>query len=239
MSHPVGISRQCRRTISRTRRRMRLRTTAPPIAFLILKPNRLSGNSFAFRKTVKWELVRRFPERYTASNSAFRTNLPAAAGLPALPGPAALAARPSRGHPCPPLFGREAMTSLLAACRQHLAPARRFHPGAKPVRLRAPPLARLISPFWQSNPPLSLRVAPEKSYPEPRLPPLAAFTPTRESTSLLARRGEGQANAGIAYREGKSDTPDYRAEHYWIAQNANCVAILFSQIRFFFTDLCE
>ena len=163
-SHPGAISRQCSRTISRTRRRIRLRTTAPPKAFLMLKPKRLSGRSFAFRKTVKWELARRFPARYTASNSAFRTSLPvlalAAAAVPA-----------SRGTSCPPLFRREAMTSLLAACRQYLPPACRFHPRAETVRFRAPPLARLIRPFWQSNPPLFLRVALDKSYPEAKSSP--------------------------------------------------------------------
>ena len=51
------------RTISRIRRRMRLRTTAPPNAFLMLKPKRLTGNWLARKKTVKWELDRRFPAR--------------------------------------------------------------------------------------------------------------------------------------------------------------------------------
>jgi hypothetical protein len=45
------------------RRRMRLRTTAPPSARLMLNPKRLCGCPFAFRKTVKWELERRFPLR--------------------------------------------------------------------------------------------------------------------------------------------------------------------------------
>src|ERR1700722_1967197 len=40
-SQPAPISSRCSRTISRTRRRMRLRTTAPPISFLMLNPNRL------------------------------------------------------------------------------------------------------------------------------------------------------------------------------------------------------
>jgi hypothetical protein len=42
---------------------MRFRATAPPSARLMLKPKRLSGRSFAFKNTVKWELERRFPLR--------------------------------------------------------------------------------------------------------------------------------------------------------------------------------
>ena len=63
MSHPAGISSRCSRAISRRRRRIRLRTTAPPRAFLILKPKRLCGRLFAITKAVKWELERRLPER--------------------------------------------------------------------------------------------------------------------------------------------------------------------------------
>jgi len=63
MSHPAGISNRWQRTTSRKRRRIRLRTTAPPRAFLMLKPKRLCGSSLARKKTVKWELERRFPAR--------------------------------------------------------------------------------------------------------------------------------------------------------------------------------
>ncbi len=63
MSHPAGISSRWQRTISRRRLRIRLRTTAPPRAFLMLKPNRLCGSALARKKTVKWELERRFPAR--------------------------------------------------------------------------------------------------------------------------------------------------------------------------------
>ena len=63
MSHPAGISSRWQRTTSRRRRRIRLRTTAPPRAFLMLKPKRLWGSSLARKKTVKWELERRFPAR--------------------------------------------------------------------------------------------------------------------------------------------------------------------------------
>jgi hypothetical protein len=138
MSHPAGISRRWQRTTSRTRRRMRLRTTAPPSAFLMLNPNRLCGSWFARRKIVKWEFERRFPARYTVSNSPRRTS------------------RASRGKSnAPRLFGREPMAALLAPRREHLAASCRFHARTESVRLGAPALARLISALWQSNPPFS------------------------------------------------------------------------------------
>src|SRR5713101_4966397 len=148
MSHPAGISNRWQRTTSRKRRRIRLRTTAPPRAFLILKPKRLCGSPLARKKTVKWELERRFPARYTASNSPRRTS------------------RASRGNrfPCalerpvgngfPELFGGEPMTSLLAARRQHFSAALRLHANAEAVRLGAPAASRLKCALWQNNPPL-------------------------------------------------------------------------------------
>jgi hypothetical protein len=136
MSHPADISRRWQRTISRTRRRMRLRTTAPPSAFLMLNPKRLCGSWFARRKTVKWEFERRFPARYTASNSPRRTS------------------RASRGKSRrSALFGSEPMTALLATRRKHLAASCGLHARTETVRLGAPALARLISALWQSNPP--------------------------------------------------------------------------------------
>src|SRR5271156_4455323 len=140
MSHPAGISMRWQRTISRIRRRMRLRTTAPPSAFLMLKPKRLTGNWLARKKTVKWELERRFPARYTASKSPRRTS------------------RASRGKSKRPgSLGREAMTSLLAARCENLAAAFGLHPNAEPVRLGASAFARLIGALRQSNPPLVIR----------------------------------------------------------------------------------
>jgi hypothetical protein len=136
MSHPTGISKRWQRTISRIRRRMRLRTTAPPRAFLMLKPKRLCGSWFTRKNTVKWELERRFPVLYTASNSPRRTNR-AARGKSRRPG----------------LLGREAMASLLAAGRQHLAATLRLHARAKSVRFGAPASARLIGSLRQSDPP--------------------------------------------------------------------------------------
>lgn len=120
---------------------MRLRTTAPPSAFLMLKPKRLSGSRFARKKTVKWEFERRLPVRYTASNSPRRT------------------IRAVRGNSRPSgLLGREPMASLLAARRQHLAASDGLHAYAKSVCLRSPPFVRLICSLWQSNPPCFLRL---------------------------------------------------------------------------------
>src|ERR1700731_3623190 len=104
--------------ISRTRRRMRLRNTAPPNVFLMLNPKRLAGRPFARQNTVKCEFDRRFPARYTASNSPRRTSLT------------------SRGKlELPASFGREAMAALFAACRKNLAAADGLHARAEAVRL--------------------------------------------------------------------------------------------------------
>ena len=129
---------------------MRLRTTAPPRAFLMLNPKRLAGCPLARINTVKWELERRLPARYTSSNSLFRTS------------------RTSRGNVWPavgtsPLFWRKAMTALLAACRQHLAATLGFHAHAKSVCLGAASFPRLICTLWQSIPPLF------RNRPEPRI----------------------------------------------------------------------
>jgi hypothetical protein len=105
----------------------------------MLKPNRLRVSSLERTKTVKWELARRFPARYTASNAPRRTR------------------RASRGKVRPdeglPLLGSEPMTSLLAACRKHFAATRSLHAGAKPVCLGAAPAPRLKRTLWQSIPP--------------------------------------------------------------------------------------
>jgi hypothetical protein len=183
---------------------MRLRTTAPPSAFLMLKPKRLCGSWFARKKTVKWELERRFPVRYTASNSPRRTN------------------RAARGNSRRPgLLGREAMASLLAACRKHPAATFGLHAHAKTVRLGAPAFARLICSLRQSNPPLSypapcyLLCVTCRADPVFRAPlsaqadslrqaaPAAVF----ESVSVVDPCVHGQESGGVAYRAGKSDTP--------------------------------
>jgi hypothetical protein len=188
---------------------MRLRTTAPPSAFLMLNPKRLSGSWFARKKTVKWEFERRLPVRYTASNSPRRT------------------IRAARGNFRPSgLLGREPMASLLAARRQYFAASDGLHAYAKSVRLGAPPFIRLICSLWQSNPPLV-------SVPVPAIIPCsyyvarefvvspaarlalstrmgirrqAASAAYSESISVVDPRARGQENCGVAYRVGESDT---------------------------------
>ena len=118
----------------------------------MLKPNRLNGSALARRKTVKWELERRFPARYTASNSLRRTS------------------RTSRGNFCHSPAGRsvgpsarlrcEAMTALLAARRKDLTATLGLHARTKPVRLGAAALPRLKCTLWQSNPPLQSGYGP-------------------------------------------------------------------------------
>jgi hypothetical protein len=192
MSHPAGISWRWQRTISRTRRRMRLRTTAPPSAFLMLNPNRVSGSWFARKKTVKWEFERRLPVRYTASNSPRRTN------------------RAPRGNcrPCG-LLGGEPMASLLTARRQHLAAPYGLHAHAKSVGLGAPPFPRLICSLWQNNPPLFprwyyvlrildvsclARIVPSA---QANSRQQAASAAVSESISVVDRGAHGQENAAV------------------------------------------
>ena len=152
---------------------MRLRTTAPPSAFLMLKPNRLNGSSLARRKTVKWELERRFPARYTASNSLRRTSRTSRGNfrLGRLGG----AAGPSA------LLGCKTMTALLAARCKHSAATFGLHARTKPVCLGAPALPRLKCTLWQSNPPYGLDTAREL----PEFHPPAAFRrPITERTRM-------------------------------------------------------
>src|SRR5262249_8873012 len=80
------------------------------------------------------------PPRYTSSNSLFRTSRALRGNLRLVAGPM-------------PLLGREPMTALLAARRQHLAAAFAFHAHAKPVCLRAAAFPRWICTLWQSIPP--------------------------------------------------------------------------------------
>jgi len=81
------------------------------------------------------EFDRRLPARYTASKSPRRT------------------IRASRGNSKTSSLRRELMTALLTARRQHLPAALRLHANAKPVRLGAVGVPRLICTLWQSNPP--------------------------------------------------------------------------------------
>ena len=106
----------------------------------MLNPKRLSGCPLAHTKTVKWELERRLPARYTLSNSLFRTSLASRGNVWPAAGPA-------------PLLWREPMTALLAARRQHLAATLGLHAHAKSVCFGAAAFPRLICTLWQSIPP--------------------------------------------------------------------------------------
>ncbi len=134
MSHPGEISCRCSRTISRILRRMRLRFTALPSAFLMLQPNRLSSRPLARRKTANSRLVRRRPSRYTASYSDRRTR------------------RAARGKSCRGVSdARETVAPLLAACRKYLPSTLALHSCAEPVLLMTAAHMRLKSAFRQRS----------------------------------------------------------------------------------------
>ena len=134
MSHPGEISCRCSRMISRILRRMRLRFTALPSAFLMLQPNRLSSRPLARRKTANSRLVRRRPSRYTASYSDRRTR------------------RAARGKSCRGVSdARETVAPLLAACRKYLPSTLALHSCAEPVLFMTAPHMRLKSAFRQRS----------------------------------------------------------------------------------------
>jgi hypothetical protein len=134
MSHPGEISCRCSRMISRILRRMRLRFTALPSAFLMLQPNRLSSRPLARRKTANSRLVLRRPSRYTASYSDRRTR------------------RAARGKSCRGVSdARETVAPLLAACRKYLPSTLALHSCAEPVLLVTAPHMRLKSAFRQRS----------------------------------------------------------------------------------------
>jgi len=179
----------------------------------MLNPNRFRASSLRRTKTVKWELAKRLPARYTVSKSPRRTS------------------RASRGNPWPspgrsPLFRREAMTSLLAAVRKHFAPALGLHARAEPVRLRAPASPRLKRTLWQDNPPLvrerlwsfhtpALGPPPWRSVLNyvpgwlgiSFVKPTASSRQRSELSSVLSPSNHRQQTPGVAYGQGKSDTP--------------------------------
>ena len=193
---------------------MRLRTTAPPKAFLMLNPKRLIGCPLARTNTVKWELERRLPARYTSSNSLFRTSLASRGNFWPAAGPS-------------PLLWREAMTALLAARRQHFAATLGLHAHAKPVCLGAAAFPRLICTLWQSIPPCFF-VESLSSPENPHAPTLGRLFAAGlqqnprclwgllrqarlphsgqhpEFTSVLAARAQGQENGGVLRAEGKT-----------------------------------
>lgn len=116
MSHPKAISCRCNLTTSRMRRRMRLRRTAPPSAFLTLQPNRLMSSPLARRNTVNSRPERRRPSRYTASYSARRRS------------------RQARGNRNDSeLDARETVAPLFAALRKNFAATLALHACAKAV----------------------------------------------------------------------------------------------------------
>ena len=134
MSHPGEISCRCNRMISRILRRIRLRFTALPSAFLILHPNRLSSRPLARRKTANSRLVRRRPSRYTASYSDRRTR------------------RAVRGKSCRgESDARETVAPLLAACRKYLPSTLALHSCAEAVLLMTAAHMRLKSAFRQRS----------------------------------------------------------------------------------------
>jgi hypothetical protein len=129
------------------------------------------------------------------------------------------------------------MTALLAARCEHSAATLGLHTRTKAVRFGAAALPWLKSTLWQSNPPYGLDTARElpESHPraaytacghcEPGWPwsPLCQallpdFRQLSEFTSVLATRSGGQESTGVAYREGKSDTPCPPA---WVVMDSN------------------
>jgi len=199
---------------------MRLRTTAPPKAFLMLNPKRLIGCPLARTNTVKWELERRLPARYTRSNSLFRTSLASRGNFWPAAGPS-------------PLLGREPMTALLAARRQHFAATLGLHTHAKPVCLGAAAFPRLICTLWQSIPPcffVESSAGPARPHAPTLRRPFAAgshqlprwlwgllrqarlphFGQHPEFTSVLAARAQGQENAWLAATVLPSTSADSR-----------------------------
>ena len=136
MSHPGAISCRCNLIISRRRRRVRLRRTALPSAFLMLQPNRLLSRPLGRRNSVNSRLLRRRPSRYTASYSARRIKRKARG-------------KSGRGAS----DAREAVAPFFAASCKNFPSTLRFHALAKPVLFMAAPHMRLKSAFRQRSSP--------------------------------------------------------------------------------------
>jgi hypothetical protein len=137
MSHPGAISCRCNLTISRRRRRIRLRRTALPSAFLMLQPNRLLARPLGRRNRVNSRLLRRRPSRYTASYSARRSR------------------RKARGKSSRVATSdaREAVAPFFAASCKNFPSTLGFHALAKAVLFMAAPHMRLKSAFRQRSSP--------------------------------------------------------------------------------------
>jgi hypothetical protein len=93
------------------------------------------------------------------------------------------------------------MASLLAACRQDFAAARRLHARTEAVRLRAASPARLKCALWQNNPPINARpqsdplLLQSRSEPrhlQPRRASQAAFPAGLEFVSVVDPCSQGQ-----------------------------------------------
>ena len=157
-----------RRRISRMRRRMRFRTTAPPSAFFTLMPKRLmrSGpparsEGLAARQAALSLASESFADLLTASGKTLRTEgssgvVPRRTQLhiQRVSTSARHEENPAAEHPYLP-DRRETMTSLFAASRQHFAASRRLHSRAKAVRFVATAHFWLKRAFRQRILPLS------------------------------------------------------------------------------------
>src|ERR1700678_848468 len=138
MSQPLAISGRCNLKISRRRRRIRLRRTAFPSAFLMLQPNRLISRPLGRTNRVNSRLLRRRPSRYTASYSARRTSRVSRG-------------RSSRGGS----DAREGVAPFFAACGKDFSSTLGFHAFAESVFFVAAPHVRLISAVQQRKSPLN------------------------------------------------------------------------------------
>ena len=103
------------------------------------------------------------------------------------------------------------MASLLAARRQHSAATLGFHAYAEAVRLGASASARLKCALWQTFPLCSTRSRGSLFHPQRQNSPLASSAAGFEFLSVFDPCAQGQETMGVAYREGKSDTPSKRA----------------------------
>ena len=117
------------------------------------------------------------------------------------------------------------MTSLLAARGKHFAATLGLHARAKPVRLGAAAFARLKCALWQNNPPLYLRARGPLSFTRSgQNSALVHAAAGSESSSVCDPCAQGQESEGVAYREGKSETP-------FLALQGKFAVILFSVIE--------
>src|SRR5581483_6939855 len=151
MSACCGSSARWRRKYSRTRRLTRFRTTAFPTLELTVTPRRFSERLLLrvrITKLAEWSLA---PPRESFKNSA-RFLRRAVLGKRCDPlsdmRPAQSSPRALRRH-----GNRQALAPLGTPAFQHLAPARRFHPGEESVGPFSADVARLIGSLHKNNAP--------------------------------------------------------------------------------------